>query len=130
MYITHRDWRAEPRAKAQALIAISVSHFTRGSICAFCFWCGYKQASKHRSRDSLVAQWLRIACQCRGHRFDPWSGKIPHATEQLSLCTTTTKPALRAYEPQLVSPRATTTEARAPRAHALQQEKPGNCNEE
>ena len=23
------------------------------------------------------------ACQCRGHGFEPWSGKIPHATEQL-----------------------------------------------
>ena len=40
-----------------------------------------------------------------GHRFELWSGKIPHATEQLS-------------------PRATTTEARTPRACALQQEKP------
>ena len=37
--------------------------------------------------------------------LDPWSGKIPHASEQLSLCTTT-------------------TEARVPRACALQQEKP------
>ena len=36
-------------------------------------------------------------------------------TEQLSLCTTTT-------EPVLYSPQATTTEARVPRAHALQQE--------
>ena len=34
------------------------------------------------------------ACQWRGHGFEPWSGKIPHATEQLSLCTTTTEPAL------------------------------------
>ena len=23
------------------------------------------------------------ACQCRGHGFEPWSGKIPHAVEQL-----------------------------------------------
>ena len=30
----------------------------------------------------------------------------------------------RAHEPQLLSPRATTTEARTPRAHAPQQEKP------
>ena len=28
-------------------------------------------------------------CQCRGHRFDPWSGKIPQAMEQLNLCATT-----------------------------------------
>ena len=40
-----------------------------------------------------------------GHGFEPWSRKIQHATEQLSPCTTTTK-------------------ARAPRAHAPQQEKP------
>ena len=30
----------------------------------------------------------------RGHRFKPWSGKIPHAAEQLSLCATTTEPVL------------------------------------
>ena len=23
------------------------------------------------------------ACQCRGQGFEPWSGKIPHAAEQL-----------------------------------------------
>ena len=33
-------------------------------------------------------------CQFRGHGFEPWSGKIPHATEQLSPCTTTTEPVL------------------------------------
>ncbi|XP_059997592.1 RING finger protein 207 isoform X4 [Lagenorhynchus albirostris] len=32
--------------------------------------------------------------QARGHGFEPWSGKIPHATEQLSPCATTTEPAL------------------------------------
>ncbi|KAJ8794086.1 hypothetical protein J1605_019078 [Eschrichtius robustus] len=53
----------------------------------------------------------------RGHGFEPWSGKIPHASEQLSLCATTTEPVLQ-------SPRGTTPEAQAPRACALQQEKP------
>ena len=28
-----------------------------------------------------------FACQCRGHGFDPWSWKIPRASEQRSLCT-------------------------------------------
>ena len=32
------------------------------------------------------------ACQCRGHGFNPWSGKIPYAMGPLSLCTTTTEP--------------------------------------
>ena len=30
----------------------------------------------------------------RGHRFDPWSRKIPHAVEQQSLCAKTTEPVL------------------------------------
>ena len=33
------------------------------------------------------------ACQCRGHGFEPRSGKIPHAAEQLGPWDTTTEPA-------------------------------------
>ena len=33
------------------------------------------------------------ACQCRGHGFGPWSGKIPHAAEWLGPWATTTEPA-------------------------------------
>ena len=33
------------------------------------------------------------ACQCRGHGFELWSGKIPHAAEQLGPWATTTEPA-------------------------------------
>ena len=33
------------------------------------------------------------ACQCRGYGFEPWSGKIPHAAEQLAPWATTTEPA-------------------------------------
>ena len=33
------------------------------------------------------------ACQCREHEFEPWSGKIPHATEQLGPWATATEPA-------------------------------------
>ena len=29
-----------------------------------------------------------------GHGFEPWSGKIPHAAEQLSPCAITTEPEL------------------------------------
>ena len=59
------------------------------------------------------------ACQCEGHGFDPRSGKIPHAAEQLSPRT------------QLLSLCAATAEACVPRAHAPQQEKPlrGGCEE-
>ena len=51
--------------------------------------------------------WLsgnESACQCRRQGFDPWSGKIPHATEQVSPGATTTEPARW-------SPGATTAEA-------------------
>ena len=33
------------------------------------------------------------ACRCRGHGFEPWSGKIPHAAEQLGPWATTAEPA-------------------------------------
>ena len=53
-----------------------------------------------------LSWWLSSkdsTCQCRRQRFDPWSGTIPHATEQLSLCATV-------VEPVLQSPGTTTTE--------------------
>ena len=33
-------------------------------------------------------------CQCRRHRFSPWSGKIPSGPEQWSLYATTVEPVL------------------------------------
>ena len=39
--------------------------------------------------------WLSAkehACQCRNQQFDPWSGKIPYALEQLSPGTAITEP--------------------------------------
>ena len=32
------------------------------------------------------------ACQCRAYGVEPWSGKIPHAAEQLGPWATTTEP--------------------------------------
>lgn len=54
------------------------------------------------------------SCQCRRHGTQ--SGKIPDATEQLSVCATPT-------EPTLQSLRAATTGTRAPGARAAPQEK-------
>ena len=39
-------------------------------------------------------QFLLVDCQRRRPGFDPWSGKIPHASEQLSPCTSTIKSVL------------------------------------
>ena len=74
---------------------------------------------------SLVAQWLRIRLPIQGTRV--WALVWEDPT-----CCGATKPmghnywacALEPKEPQLLSPRATTTEARAPRSHTPQQEKP------
>ena len=54
--------------------------------------CFFSPEKRNAVRTSLVVQQLRIhfTCQCRGHGFNPWSGKIPHAVGQLSLCATTT----------------------------------------
>ena len=37
---------------------------------------------------------VEFACQCRGHGFDLWCGKIPQAPGQLGPCATVTEPAL------------------------------------
>ena len=42
-----------------------------------------------------LSWWLsgkESVCQCRRHRFDPWPGKIPHASAQLSPYSATTEP--------------------------------------
>ena len=54
------------------------------------------------------------ACQCRGHGFEPCSGRIPRAAEQLGPWATTTEPAR--LEPVLRNKRGRDSEeARAPR---------------
>ena len=53
------------------------------------------------------------ACQCRRHGFEPWSGKIPHAAEQLGPWATTTEPAR--LEPVLCNKRGRDSERPAHR---------------
>ena len=55
----------------------------------------------------------KSACQCRGHRFDPWSGKIPRAAEELGPWATTTEPAR--LEPVLRNKRGRNSERPARR---------------
>ena len=75
---------------------------------------------------SLVAQWLRISLPVQGTRLRALVREDP-------TCRGATKPVHHTYwastastacKPHLLSPCATTTEACAPRARALQQEKP------
>ena len=59
---------------------------------------GVKAKWRHSgSAASLLLQWLRIHLTVKGHGFDPWSGKIPHAAQLLSPGATT--PEMRALGP-------------------------------
>ena len=52
----------------------------------------YIERERERERTSLlVLTGQESMCQCRRHRFDPWSRKIPRAVEHLTLCTPTTE---------------------------------------
>ena len=64
--------------------------------------------------------WLsgkESSCHCRRAGLDPWSGKIPHAMQQLS-------PSATAIELGLQSPGLLLLKPTRPRAWALQREKP------
>lgn len=57
----------------------------------------------------VVIPWCRISGKesnylRRGHRFDSWARKIPLASEQLSLCTATTDPALESPRDMTAEP--------------------------
>ena len=58
--------------------------------------CRRKKAHKIYVKANLGLPWWlsgkESTCQCRRHWFDPWSGKIPHASEQLSLRARTVEP--------------------------------------
>ena len=74
--------------------ACMLSHFSYVQIFVYIPWL-------KNSETSLMVQWLRIHLPCRGHRFDPWSGKIPRVSGQLSPCTAATEALTRALEPVL-----------------------------
>ena len=65
----------------------------------FCKFCDQKNILQIYSLKYLIqglpwrcSGW-ESACQCRGHGFEPWSGKIPRAAERLGPWATITEPA-------------------------------------
>ena len=65
-------------------------------------------SSYHHSKSCDGLPWWfsgeESTCQCKGHVFDPWSGKIPHAVEQLSPCAKLKLVHPRAPAPQQKKP--------------------------
>ena len=79
---------------------------------------------KTTPRTSLVVQWIRICLPMQGTR-------LRSLVQEDSICHRATNPVChssglssRVHKPQLLRPCALTTEACAPTAYALQQEKP------
>ena len=73
----------------------------------------HRTSTKHQKIRNFPGK--ESASQCRGPALDPWSGKIPHASEQLCPRAATIEPRSsepRAKELKLLSLRATATEAR------------------
>ena len=52
----------------------------------------YNSTSKKQTGLPWWCSGWESACQCGGHGFGPWSGRIPNATEQLGPWATTTEP--------------------------------------
>ena len=48
----------------------------QGNLLCYSLW-GHKEPD--------MTEWLNNNCQCKEYGFNSWSGKIPHAMEQLSL---------------------------------------------
>ena len=67
--------------------------------------------------DTTGLPWWRSgwesACRCRGHGFEPWSGKIPHAAERLGPWATIAEPSC--LEPVLRNKRGRDSERPAHR---------------
>ena len=47
---------------------------------------GNKEIKEFKKKKKKGLLWwyreLESVCQCRGHRFDPWSGRIPQPVKQ------------------------------------------------
>ena len=82
------------------LFLLFLLHFIFSPLKSYQIYSLFKQPSLWTS---LMVQWTEIPCQCMGHSFHHWAGKIPHTLGQLSSCIITTELALQSLQ-------ATTTE--------------------
>ena len=103
----------------------------------FTSWTQYVSSVFFKEEKSRGLPWWHSgwesACQCRGHGFEPFSGKIPHAAEQLGPWATTAEPAH--LEPVLRNKRGRDSERPAHHDEewpplAATREKPSHRNED
>ena len=124
-----------PRICCCCLLRVFLNYFHK--VCILCYlwpwslcsvslvvsWCSDRVTLNAYSQQKIKGRgllWWRSGwestCQCRGHGFEPWSGKIPHATEQLGPWATATEPVR--LEPVLCNKRGRDSE------------RPTHCDEE
>ena len=98
--------------------AIKMEGFNRQRVDHLPFLCGMWQMTSLVLTRKFQTDWLRLhfwtflavqwcwdsACQCRGHGFDPRSGKAPHVMGQLSLCHNYRACMLQLWKPKHPSP--------------------------
>ena len=85
--------------KALTIVGFLMTHQSHFKNTNFLLHCRF---FKRWGLGGLLSWWLsseESACQCR-RRLDPWSGKIPHAAEQLSRSAPTTEPMCCNYDAQ------------------------------
>ena len=110
-------WAHTRRAVTPAPISLSLFLYVCLSVC-LSLYTHICIVIKDKLGTSLVAQWLRIHLPVQGTQIRAlvWEDPTRHGA---------TKPMCHNYwarEPQLLSPRATTTEARMPRARGPKRE--------
>ena len=119
----HTVRTADRRQNGKKKKASNIRHIWDNIKCAYLCIIGIPEGEEREKGIKNACEglpWWRSgwesACQCREHGFEPWSGKIPHAAEQLGPWTTTTEPVR--LEPVLCNKRGRDSE------------RPTHCDEE
>ena len=82
-----------PRIYGHSFMTTEPRIYNQGSL--FNKWCWENWIATCKIMKLGLPWWHSVwesTCQFRGHRFERWSGKIPHAVEQLGPWATTAEP--------------------------------------
>ena len=95
-------WTEEPgKLQSMELQRVRLDWVTKHTLQVTCIHITLREAiatvfcwteSEMKARRPWWLSGKESACQSGRHGLDPWSGKISHATEQLSSCTAATQP--------------------------------------
>ena len=105
------SWGPQPGVKRDGCLftgIILTYSFLQKILCFFPnYWWWIWKSEECKEENTGFPWWLsgkESTCQCRRHGFSLWSGKIPHAEEQLSPCAAITEPVLWSSETAIPEP--------------------------